>query len=238
MSSTGTGRARGPWARFTAGGWYFLVVIGSMGMLSAVPFGHAAVRLRAPRVWAATACYAAVAVTISLLLPVRAVDPEGRPLPAQDGASPLVGFAILALVVVACLHLRSVRRRVYDLPPPPGPGGPAHPDPAVAAALAARARRTEARRLASADPLLARELRIGRPDLPRSYDDGGLVDLNSAPPAVIAGVCDIPLPLAQQIADARARAGVPFLAVDDVFAVTDVPVGLWDRIRDRSLVVI
>ena len=34
--------------------------------------------------------------------------------------------------------------------------------------------------------MLARELRIGRPDLPRQYDDGGLVDVNNVPVGVLA----------------------------------------------------
>ena len=33
---------------------------------------------------------------------------------------------------------------------------------------------------------MARDLRIGRPDLPRHYDDDGLVDVNSAPAETIA----------------------------------------------------
>lgn len=45
------------------------------------------------------------------------------------------------------------------------PGGV---DPAIAAALERRQRRAEARRILEQDPALARELRIGRPDLPGS----------------------------------------------------------------------
>jgi hypothetical protein len=33
---------------------------------------------------------------------------------------------------------------------------------------------------------MAWELRIGRPDLPRVYDDGGLIDVNHVPPQVLA----------------------------------------------------
>lgn len=51
------------------------------------------------------------------------------------------------------------------------------PDLALTTALAARARRNGARQLASTDPLFARDLRIGRPDLPVTYEDGGLVDI-------------------------------------------------------------
>ena len=35
------------------------------------------------------------------------------------------------------------------------------------------------------DPILARDLMIGRPDLTRQYYDGGLVDVNHVPEAVL-----------------------------------------------------
>jgi hypothetical protein len=38
------------------------------------------------------------------------------------------------------------------------------------------------------DVELARELGIGRPDLPRQMDDGGLIDLNHVPVSVMAGL--------------------------------------------------
>jgi hypothetical protein len=149
---------------------------------------------------------------------------------------------VSALLVLTCLGLfvalvvllvgdaaRALRAR--RLPGRPGAG-----DPAVAAALAARARRHESRALAQRDPLLARDLRIGRPDLGTAYDDGGLVDLNSAPPEVIARVCGIDLAAAAGIVATRCAVGW-FGAVDDVFALGNVPLPLWDRIRDRAVVI-
>jgi DNA uptake protein ComE-like DNA-binding protein len=117
------------------------------------------------------------------------------------------------------------------------PGSAARPelDPHVAAALADRAKRAEARELAVRDPLLAREIHIGRPDLTRGYDDGGLVDLNTAPPEVIAQVCAIARTTAESIVAAR-PGGVGYRAVDDVFTAAEIPVTAQDRIRDRSLV--
>jgi hypothetical protein len=46
--------------------------------------------------------------------------------------------------------------------------------------------RREARKLCQDSPVLAQELTIGRPDPPRDYDDGGLVDVNRVPAAVLA----------------------------------------------------
>ena len=99
------------------------------------------------------------------------------------------GYAV-GLAIIATVHSVVLRQRVWDgtpaVRPTPAPAPPAA-DPAVAAVLAARARRDEARRIVSRDPAMARELGIGRPDLRRAYDDGGLVDLNNAPAQAIAG---------------------------------------------------
>ncbi len=207
---------RSPWRWFLEGGWYFLVVLGSVGILTPIPFAHAAVRLRTRWAWATAAAY-----TLAIVVLLAATNG-----PPEAGRGNLQGGLLLGLIVVALVHLVWVRTRVWPRSE--------KPDAAVTAALAARERRAEARRIVERDPELARELRIGRPDLPREYDDGGLVDLNSAPAAQIARRCDIPRELAERIVAAR-RAGAPFARVDDAFTYTDIPVGLWDRIRERAV---
>lgn len=223
----GTAR-RSPWRWFTQGGWYFFVVVLSFGLLSPIPFAHAAARLRNPLHWLTPLAYLALFITAFAI--TRPNDPSNL------GASVALGGVLLAVV-----HLIWLRRRVWpqpdSVPPQPAPAMPAGTDPAVAAVLAARSRRADARRIVADDPLLARELRIGRPDLRRDYDDGGLVDLNSAPAAVIAHVCGLDGVMAERIVAARAAAGVPFSQVDDAFAYTDIPVDLWDRVRDRAVTV-
>lgn len=204
---------------FARGGWYYLVVFFSFGILTPIPFAHAATRLRTVSAWLWAAAHTAAIVVLLAL--------------AGPDESDLVGGLIIGLMVVAMVHLTWVRSRVW--PAGPVPGTPAA-DPAVAAALAARSRRAEARRLIERDLALARDLRIGRPDLPRDYDDGGLVDLNAAPAEVIAQACGVDLVHARRIVEARTAAGVAFVRVDDAFAYTDIPVDLWDRIRDRSVV--
>ncbi|WP_007027685.1 ComEA family DNA-binding protein, partial [Saccharomonospora iraqiensis] len=109
-------------------------------------------------------------------------------------------------------------------------------DPAVAAVLAARQRRDKAREVVASDPLMARELRIGRPDLRPDYDDGGLVDLNNAPASALAEVCELDPGTAERIVEARSARG-GFLTVDDVFTAVDVPLGAWEMIRDRAVVI-
>ncbi|GGP73407.1 hypothetical protein [Saccharothrix coeruleofusca] len=221
------------------GKWYFVVVIASVGLFAAIPFAHAAHRLRRKALWLWTAAYAALGTTLMIIVPPSEVDhPEGS---AQDVLSSVVGAVAVATVVAACLQLSRVRREVYALPepvlPPARPADPWASDPAVAAALAMRAKRDQARALAASDPVLARDLRIGRPDLPRQYDDGGLLDINTAPPQLIAAVCELDATAAQQIEDARRRHPVPFGSVDELLVFADLDVSTWDRLRDRAVVI-
>lgn len=201
---------RSPLTWFAHGGWYLVLDVVSFGLLSFVPPLHAALRTRRPTMWLWSVLYLAAVVGVLGGIP----------------GDTLRGGLVCLLVLVSVVHAVVLRRQVWA----------DAPDPAVAAVLAARARRAEARGVASSDPRMARELRIGRPDLPRRYDDGGLVDLNSAPAPVIADVCGIDLEPAHRIVAAR-QAGVPFATVEDVFSAVDLPYPLWDRIRDRAVVV-
>ncbi len=227
---TALGRA---WTWWRRGGWYFAVVLGSFGILSPIPYAHAATRLRDARLWAWSALYAVGVATVLVLAETAPKDATGRP----DGGI-MTAFQVvltLALWTVPCIQLRSIRRRAHRLPEP-HPAGTDSAHPAVAAALAARARRTEARRLAAVDPPLARELGIGRPDLRRGFDDGGLVELNTAPAAVIAHLCDLPRVVADQVVGARVDGVGTLTGPDDLMAYLDLPLVVHERIRDRGIV--
>ncbi|MET0187768.1 MAG: hypothetical protein ABW212_02130 [Pseudonocardia sediminis] len=209
--------------------WYYVVIALSLGMLSPVPFAHAAIRMRGARArlcWVWTALYTA-AVVLALVL--SSVASTTSALPASERPTPWGGLLILTIIVVALVHVTAVRRQVWSATRPP--------DEAVGVVLAARRRREEARRILARDPSMARELRIGRPDLPRTFDDGGLADLNSAPPLVIADACGIDPAIAVRIVETRRVMGMPFATVDDVFSHVEIPVDQWDRIRERAVVV-
>lgn len=209
-----------PWS----GIWYFLITILSMGLLSWVPFVHAAGRLRRRSIVVMAVVYAAGAVTAVVLMSVSPADTQ------EGGALVLLAdLLLLSMIVVGCVQQAWLRRQVYR-------ATDTTTDPALAAVRQARARRAEARTLAIEDPLIARDLRIGRPDLPHDYDDGGLVDLNSAPATAIAAVCGLAPTTADSIVTARTRCG-GFLTVDDVFSLADVPVGAWDTLRDRGITI-
>jgi hypothetical protein len=203
------------------GRWYPIVVVLSLGILSFVPFVHAAARTRRPLMVLTAVLYTAAVVALFVVTSQVNVG----------------GFAI-GLLIVGGVHSVLIRPYVWpSLRRDAAAETMAAADPAVAAVLASRNRRAEARALAAGDPQMARELGIGRPDLPgRRYDDGGLVDLNNAPAQAIAAMCGIDPAVAGRIVEARA-AGVPFLTVDDVFTMCDVPFPLWDRIRERGIVI-
>ncbi|MFD2419432.1 hypothetical protein [Amycolatopsis pigmentata] len=222
-----------------AGRWYYLVLVGTAGLFAWVPFLHAATRVRTAKAGLLAALFGTLDIAMYILLGLTPQDGQGQTI--NSPLSTVGGLLMLGVVITGCVLLPPLRRRAYENAPvtvstPEPVTGPVF-DPAIQAALAARARREESRKLAANDPLLARELRIGRPDLARSYDDGGLVDLNNAPAAVIADTCDIPAEVADAIVDTRERRGEPFSTVDELFVLADLPVNTWDRIRDRAVLV-
>lgn len=223
--------------RAARGTWYFVVVIASAGIFAAVPFAHAAHRLRKPSLWWWTALYAVATVAVLLILPTSTGQPGAS---TSDVRSTIGGVGALVIMVAACIQLSGIRREVHGLPQPVRPPAqapqPWATDPAVAAALTLRAKREEARTLVARDPLLARDLRIGRPDLPRQYDDGGLVDINAAPSSVIAQSCGLDQHAAEQIERARRQHSIPFQSVDELLVVAELDVTVWDLVRERAVV--
>jgi hypothetical protein len=200
--------------------WALLPAL-SFGYLAPVPIVHAAVKLRSRTLWAASALYAAA--TVAWWWATMTVSDEPA---APDGLSDPPGWSLLVLLgllVAPTAHALAVRGRVFE----PGPR-----DPALVAALQARHRRQEARAVAARDAHLARELRIGRPDLPRRFDDGGLVDLNHAPVPAMVRLLGLSEADAAKVVEARDRVG-GFSSAEEVIAYTDLPPSLVDGIRER-----
>jgi hypothetical protein len=200
--------------------WYLVVPVVSVGLFTFVPFLHAAIRLRRVWLWLTTVLFA--------LVSGGAMYVSGQP--ESTAVDAVLVVAVLGSLVVGTTLLAKLRREVYHLD---HAASTPDVDPAVRQVLEARAKRTRARELAATDPLLARELGIGRPDLHGDYDDGGLVDIANAPEAVIAEVLDLPREQAAGIVAVRDTA----ITVDDLFTLTDLPVSTWDRIRDRAVII-
>ncbi|MEV4706486.1 BTAD domain-containing putative transcriptional regulator [Actinoplanes sp. NPDC049316] len=122
-------------------------------------FVYAGVRRRDNRQFAYAAGYALLFVTAFVF---AAIDPT--PVDSPDlSTAEWIGFDLFALVAVAAaIHGGIVAAHPGDTP-------------------RNRTLREQARQFAAFDPGRARQLGIGRPDLVRHFDDGGLVDLNHAP---------------------------------------------------------
>jgi DNA uptake protein ComE-like DNA-binding protein len=170
-----------------------LLPVISAGLLSFVPFLYMAMTRHRRRDWQVFAAYVlAIAFIIAM---ISASEP---------GVSTTMAGGLLTLLIgVSATHS-------FIALQPPRPGGREGKRGQAAAVLAARARirqRDLARKLASEDPGLARELKIGRPDLTRTYDDGGLVDVNWVPGDVLARCLNLSPAEADAVVAARAQLG-------------------------------
>ena len=132
------------------------------------------------------------------------------------------------------IHAFGVRDEVFGTSPAVKAvaGTPTGLDPAIANSLAARKRRAESVALSVKDPGLARDLRIGRPDLARQYEDGGLVDVNHVPEAFLVSHLGLSPERARTVVAARDHIG-GFQSATELCSLADVPPQDLDAIRDR-----
>lgn len=141
----------------------------------------------------------------------------------SDLGAALFTAAWFALIVGSTVHALVLRRRVFS---------PPAVQPAMAAALADRELRQQARAIVAGDPALARELRIGRPDLPRQFNDGGLVDVNHVPNQVLAERLGLSPAEAARVVEARERLG-GFSSAAELCAFAEVPDATIDPVQER-----
>ncbi|MFE0592345.1 BTAD domain-containing putative transcriptional regulator [Micromonospora echinospora] len=94
-----------------------------------------------------------------------------------------------------------------------------------------RIRREQARYLLYHYPAARHELRIGRPDLARDHDDGGLVDINAVADRVIGDLPGVTAAQAQQISTDRWLRG-PFSSMEELAGRCLLPPALTDSLRD------
>jgi hypothetical protein len=223
-------RAQVPPPPGPTGAWYFVITLASCGLLASVPFFHAASRLNRPRLRAVGAGMAAAILIAYLLVGLAPEDDAGS---ASGAFATAGGLITMAVMLVSCLLLIGLRREVYQ------PMTPLPPDANVSARAgieAARRRRAEARALAERDPLMARELGIGRPAAGSCYDDGGLLELNHASPDELGTVCGLPREMAERVVAARAELG-RFLHVDDAIVYGEIGEEHVPLVRDPGIVI-
>jgi hypothetical protein len=208
------GQTRNPLVRLATIMWALIPLL-TLGLLAFVPFAHAAAKLQHRRLWLVAACYAVV--TVGLFGPLA--DASN---PSHLGAA-LFTAAWFALIVGSTVHALVLRRRVFS---------PPAVQPAMAAALADRELRQQARAIVAGDPALARELRIGRPDLLRQFNDGGLVDVNHVPSQVLAERLGLSPAEAARVVEARERLG-GFSSAAELCAFAEVPDATIDPVQER-----
>ncbi|HVB45727.1 MAG TPA: hypothetical protein VNF47_23890 [Streptosporangiaceae bacterium] len=201
--------------------WAWVPVL-SLGTVSFLPFLRLALLRRRPKDWAVFAGYAVV--NVALLAAAGSVS-------GKSAVGSGLGGLMVLLMGTATVHALVEFRTLP--PPPPNLALPvSYPgqDP-VAVARARIARRTEARKLAGRDPVLARELRIGRPDLPSQFDDGGLVDVNTVPAEVLAAQLQLTEPEVESVLGARSQLG-RFTSADELSVYAQLDPARLDAIRD------
>lgn len=185
--------------------WWLAVPILTWGTFAWAPFLYVALRARARGWLAASVVYLAGTVAF---LPAAFVHPDH----VRAGQAGFV--AHWAVAIVATAHLCAAgpwfsrRLSVFD-----------HPDRERAERQVLA--REEARRLIAGDANRAKQLGIGRPDLGTAFD-GGLVDINHVPPAVIAQLPDMTADVARRIAAIRDDIG-GFESLEDFDQVVDLP---------------
>ncbi|MER7893531.1 BTAD domain-containing putative transcriptional regulator [Micromonospora sp. NPDC094482] len=94
-----------------------------------------------------------------------------------------------------------------------------------------RIRREHSRYLLYHYPAARGELRIGRPDLPRSFDDGGLIDVNAVPEQVLAGLPGLTAEQCRQMVVDRWLRG-PYSSLEELAGRCLLPPNVTEPFRD------
>ncbi len=213
------------------GRWYFVITLATVGLLAAVPFFHAASRLDRPQLRKVGAAMAGASLLGYALIAASPEDDTGSPTGWLSNVAVLI---LLGVMLVASLLLIGLRREVYNpavvAMPPNGNQG------AMANVEAARRARNEARNLALKDPMMARELGIGRPQSRAGYVDGGLLDLNLATAEQLSAICGLPRNQAEAVVASRDTLG-RFLTVDDAIIFGQIGEDYAPMVRDRGIII-
>lgn len=212
--------------------WWASVPVWSIGFLSPVPFLIYAITHRTRRDWAVFAGY--LAATVVMLVALGASG-------SNSAATAGVGGFIIALAGCAAVHAAVLFRPSRGVAPlgaaSAGAGSLSarqRNQAALAAAKDKLDRRKEARHLVATNPALARDLRIGRPDLPRDYDDGGLVDVNHVPVGVFSSGLGLTPIEARDVVAARDKLG-RFVSAEELCEYTQLSPDRVDDLRDLMI---
>ncbi len=218
---------RGPGLRAL---WWFLVPLTSVGYLTFLIVFYAGLVLRSRATLIAASAY--LALDIGFVVDASAAQVNGVTVAAYTLVS-WVGGTVHAAYLTS--RYRDRKRPTAEQEPwiPLEPGN--RFDGAVVAAQMTIARRRDARRIVEEDLPLAAELRIGRPDLHRSYDDGGLIDVNHVPVEHLISELEMhPATAAEVITMRSVRSG--FTSAEDMLIACDsLNPARMDMLHDRLI---
>jgi DNA-binding SARP family transcriptional activator len=186
------------------------IIICALG--SWIYFVYAGIRRADKRQFAVAAGYALLCAVAIVLILVNPSPPDSVTLHANEG----VAFIMFALIAVAA----AVHGAVLASHPGDSPHG--------------RALREQARQFATFDPERARNLGIGRPDLMRAFDDGGLVDVNHVPGQELARLPGLTSEQAHGIIIDRLNRG-PYARPEDLAVRGVLPMRTVNRLAARLI---
>jgi DNA uptake protein ComE-like DNA-binding protein len=196
-----------------------LVPVLSLGFLSFVPFFYMGARAKYRRWHVLGAAYLAAAVGEGVL---AALTPHG----SGGAGNGLLGALVILLMGGAAGNVIALRKSF-------GQRLSAVNAPELVAAEQRAIVKSQARSIARSDPVRARELGIGRPDLPNAFD-GGLIDINHAPATVIASRLGVDEATAAQIVEVRSL-GSGFSSVEDLDLAFNLRPAVIAEIRNTAV---
>ncbi|MFG3341719.1 helix-hairpin-helix domain-containing protein [Glycomyces sp. NPDC048151] len=214
-------RTRNGWARFGTYMWAFMPLL-TCGFGAPIAFATALARRRDNLTVTALVVHSAL-----MLAGCTAIGVYGEYPPLWADVLFYCTVGITSLVSTA--HLLLIRSAVWA--PPERVHVPVARLSSMEVVDRARRLRDQARRTAEADPMLAKRLGIGRPDLPRQFDDGGLVDLNHAPLPVLMSLPGVTERSARQIQDWVEQSG-PFGSLGEVMLVIEISPTFEHHLRE------
>lgn len=172
------------------------------------------------RMHIATAVLAVTTVAAFLLVGTAPTDAEG----SATGAGSDVGATLLLVTMAVGVAIILIYKK---------------PQVALAgteSVLARRDTRERYRQLMEKDRPLARSMHVGRPDVARDYDDGGLLDLNSIPLPALSQHGGLSHVEAAKIVEIRGQLG-RFVSLDELLAYVDLNETTATRLRDIAVFV-
>ncbi|MFC4052458.1 BTAD domain-containing putative transcriptional regulator [Actinomadura syzygii] len=215
------GRRRYPWAVRCG---LMLAPLLSFGTLTWAEVAYFAARRRSRTLGIMSVGY--LVMTVVFFYGTAATDPE-----ATGWWDVPMLFSVFVTTLGGSVHVALITSE------PSSPDGRDEPGSALDVPLIERrVRRDQARSLVAHHPAVARELRIGRPDLTRTFDDGGLVDVNAAPEHVLAALPGLDPYHAKLIVLARTAHG-PLASVDDLAVREILPFHTVHALRETLIAV-